>query len=328
MTLTRHLTGRMAIGLLVTIACLLAFAVPVTADGGMKIVSNDWDSQFGDHLTFRLVAQSDAPIVEASLRYRRDDSRLTTRVDVPIETGKEVQAEYTRHLERGEIPPGTPMVYFWTLRDANGQEYRTEPMTFTYQDDRFDWKSLREDGITLYWYEDESNARSLLTAGTKALRRLQDDMGVTMEKPIKIYVYETSKHMQQAVASRSEGYDARVVTLGMVVSEDTMLLLGSHRDARLTIAHELSHLVVGQATRNPYADIPRWLDEGLAMYAEGELPASNRSSLEQAIREGKLISVRSLSGYTGDPTQVDLFYGEVYSLVAYLIGDYGKDKIS
>ena len=37
MTLTRHLTGRMAIGLLVTIACLLAFAVPVTADGGMKI---------------------------------------------------------------------------------------------------------------------------------------------------------------------------------------------------------------------------------------------------------------------------------------------------
>jgi len=37
--------------------------------------------------------------------------------------------------------------------------------------------------------------------------------------------------------------------------------------------------------------------------------------------------VRSLSGYTGDPGQVDLFYGEVYSLVGYLLQTYGKEKM-
>jgi hypothetical protein len=44
----------------------------------------------------------------------------------------------------------------------------------------------------------------------------------------------------------------------------------------------LSHIVVGLATKNPFGDLPRWLDEGLAMYAEGELPARNRRALEQA----------------------------------------------
>ena len=39
------------------------------------------------------------------------------------------------------------------------------------------------------------------------------------------------------------------------------------------------------------------------MYAEGTLPAGYRSALDRAIRKDALISVRSLSGYSGDPEQ-------------------------
>jgi len=322
-------TARQAIvGLLIPVVLLLGLDFSVVADTAIQVISIEHEAQFADHLTFRLVVESDAPIVETTLRYQRESSVLTTKVEVPITAGKHVEVEYVRSLKRGEIPPGTALIYSWTIADESGKEYSTEPITFVYEDDRFDWQILRADGITLYWYEDESNARTLLTAGTDALHRLQDEVGITLEKSIKIFTYQTSSDMQPAVAARSEGYDARVVTLGMAISDDTMLLLGSHRDAKLTIAHELSHLVVGLATKNPYADLPRWLDEGLAMYAEGELPAGNQSALERAIREDRLISVRSLSGYTGDPELVDLYYGEVYSLADYLIDTYGKEKMT
>ena len=64
------------------------------------------------------------------------------------------------------------------------------------------------------------------------------------------------------------------------------------------------------------------------MYSEGELPDGNRRAVEAAIRSDQLISVRSLSGYTSDPDQVDLFYGEVHSLVQYLLQSFGTDKMA
>ncbi len=146
---------------------------------------------------------------------------------------------------------------------------------------------------------------------------------------MKIYVYDSKQDMGPALdVPRSQSYDELTTTLGVLISKDTLLLLGSAAGATQTIAHELTHLVVGQATDNPFqAPLPRWLDEGLAMYNEGSLPDYNQQALAEAIATNSLISVRSLSAYTGDPNQVNLFYGESYSVIDYLLSQYGKDKM-
>ena len=64
------------------------------------------------------------------------------------------------------------------------------------------------------------------------------------------------------------------------------------------------------------------------MYAQGQIQSGNQAALEGAVRDDALISVRSLSGYTSIPEEVDLFYGEVYSLVDYLIRTHGKAKLT
>ena len=324
----RILTRRGVVRLIALAILLLAIRLTVVADSGIAVLSNEHDTAFGDHVTFSLVSESDTPLAETTLRYRRGNGPLTTRVPVPVVPGRRIEAEYVRDLERGEIPPGTSITYYWTIVDQEGAVLRTEPITFVYDDDRFDWHVIDSEGITLLWYEDQAQAARLLERATEALLRIQNEMGVSLVQPVTVYAYQTSRDMQPAVAARSEGYDARVLTLGMAVSEDTLLLLGSHRDAELTIAHELSHLVVGLATKNPYTDLPRWLDEGLAMYAQGQLQSGNQAALERAVRDDTLISVRSLSGYTSIPEEVDLFYGEVYSLVDYLIRTHGKDKLT
>jgi hypothetical protein len=94
------------------------------------------------------------------------------------------------------------------------------------------------------------------------------------------------------------------------------------------IAHELAHLVVSQMTLNPYNELPTWLDEGLAMYAEGELESEFASSLEGAIDNDSLISVQSLcSPFSSFADRASLGYAQSYSLVEYLISSYGQGKM-
>ena len=95
------------------------------------------------------------------------------------------------------------------------------------------------------------------------------------------------------------------------------------------MAHELAHMVVHHAVFGPYGDIPVWLDEGLAVYTEGEqLRSDFRSHLDEAISEDELISVRSLaSSFPTDPDEARLSYAESYSLVVFLLDNYGRDKM-
>ncbi|MFC1919128.1 peptidase MA family metallohydrolase, partial [Chloroflexota bacterium] len=92
--------------------------------------------------------------------------------------------------------------------------------------------------------------------------------------------------------------------------------------------HELAHLVVHQMTFNPYSELPTWLDEGLAMYAEGELEAGYADFLEKAIAEDSLISVRSLaSPFSAYGGQAVLSYAQSYSLVEFLVAGYGQNRM-
>jgi hypothetical protein len=95
------------------------------------------------------------------------------------------------------------------------------------------------------------------------------------------------------------------------------------------LAHELGHMVTHQITYSPFgAILPTWLDEGLAMYAEGKPDPYLESVLQKAITQHKLISVRSLSSpFSAIPDEAYISYAESQSLIRFLIQNYGKDKM-
>ena len=94
------------------------------------------------------------------------------------------------------------------------------------------------------------------------------------------------------------------------------------------IAHELGHLVVHQAVFGPYGELPTWLDEGLAMDAEGNLRSDLQKKLDKAVTNDTLFSVRSISSsFPPDPDEAALCYAESYSVVQFLLDNYGRHKI-
>ncbi len=308
---------------------LLVLAAPAWAQEGLKVELNEYSYEFARSIDFRLIADAPKRVERVFLIYTVGQSGITHKRAADFTPGTSIEASLKWEVGRGDLAPGTLIKYYWRLEADDGTVFKTDPVSFRYEDNRFRWRSLQSGSITLYWYKGtEDSARALLEAAAKALERLQEEMGIEFKGVVNIYVYASRGDMRDAIPSHSQVFDEATVTLGMVLSEDTIVVLGSASDVEETIAHEISHLVVGKAVENPLASpLPRWLDEGLAMYAQGELPARNALALEEALREDKLISVRSLSGYVGEPEKVDLFYAEAYSLVEFLLKEYGRDKM-
>jgi hypothetical protein len=230
-------------------------------------------------------------------------------------------------VKLGGLPPGSTVEYWWWVEDASGQDVETVPTEVHYDDTRYSWRSLTEGKVTIYWYNgSESFARELMSAAQQALDRLADDTGAYLEKPAKLYIYASSEDLKGAMVHPQEW------TGGVAYTRHGIMAIGIGPDdidwGKTTIAHELTHLVIGQITLNPYNNLPTWLDEGLAMHNEGELGPGFTSYLVWAIDEDRLISVQSLSSpFSAYPEEAYLSYAQSYSLVEYLIYTYGQEKM-
>ena len=82
------------------------------------------------------------------------------------------------------------------------------------------------------------------------------------------------------------------------------------------------------AVRGPYRNLPAWLEEGVAVYGQSEPLPDMTSALEAAIKSNRPFTVRALSSASVAESggNVGLFYGQSYSIVRFLIDEYGEAK--
>lgn len=288
--------------------------------------------EFPTAITFNLEAESSTPITKIKFQYQIDklSSIPVTSVAFPeFESARKVKTSWTwnmRHI--GGLPPGTEVKYWWLLENAEGKTVETSLSTVRFADSRYSWKSSTYSKVNLFWYKgDPSFAQELLQAAQEALQRLAVDTGVQLERVARIYIYASTADLQGAMVYPQEW------TGGVAFSAHSIIALGiapGNLDwGKRAIAHELAHLVIYQKTFSCSETIlPTWLEEGLAMYAEGELTAEFRLVLDQAIQQDALISVRTLSSpFPAQRQQALLSYAESFSIVDFLIQTSGKDKI-
>lgn len=325
------LPRRAGLILLAALVALIAGAAWAAA-AGIEVVKETHENRFPDSLVFTIQARGDAPIQEATLLYTVTGGAVkgTNRGVPEFQPGTEISA--TVKIETGNkkyLPPGTGITYWWELKDAAGNTLKTESQTFSYDDQRFKWESLEKGGITLYWYSGgRDRAEKILNAALNAVNRLSKEADVQYNQPMKIWVYRTKSEMDPALPQNSPTYQEQTVTLGVRLSSDVMALLGDHPEVLDTVAHETSHMVINQAIENPFGQLPTWLGEGLAMYAQGDLPPGHKRELEAAKRADQLYSPKTLTSYVGDPSKVNLFYAQSYSFVDFLIKEFGREKMN
>jgi hypothetical protein len=320
----------------VTLTCVILLlltmiSLPVQAESGPEVLHSSVKKSFPMLLTFNLEAASSAEIVDIRLSYQLDRTgfaEVTSETFVEFSPDTEVEVAWTLELLRiGGLPAGTGISFWWTIEDANGRVTSTAPAAITFDDNRYDWQSLTEGRVTLHWYDgDNQFAEELMEAAQEALERLAEGTGAQLEKPADIYIYANASALQGAMIFPAEW------TGGVAFTRFGIIAIGISYEnlawGRNAVAHELSHLVIHQITLNPYNSLPVWLDEGLAMHGEETISPQYTSQLYEAIQTDSLLSVRSLSSpFSAYSELAYLSYAESYSIVEYLISEYGQPKM-
>ncbi len=314
---------------LLAVVGALSLSPPSLSAQALTVTDDGVENRFPDEIEFRVSAQSDQPIEEIRLRYTILPDGTTASGVPEFEPAASVSTSFT--LAGNEppqiyLPPGTRIDYHWEVEDAAGNTATTPETSIVYEDTRFQWSTVEADGVIVHYYSgSEDDARAMLDVAEDTIAEMSDLLGATIDFPVNVRIYDSSGDMQPALQRRSESYEAQITTAGVRVSSDTVLVLGNV--SFITLRHELTHVVTAAAGEGPFGQMPAWLDEGTAVYAQGDAGGFG-AAVEQAIDRGNVFSVRSITSYPGDPDKVNLFYGQSWSLVSFLIDTYGEEKFA
>jgi hypothetical protein len=300
--------------------------------GQIEVSRNQAEARFPDAITFYLAASSPDSIESVELEFGTDAAACGESIAriVPEDflPGTAIATEWTWDLRRtGPLPPGTTVWWRWILRDGSGAEVTTPDLSLVVEDNQHAWRETAADPLQLHWYTGNTGfAETLLDAGETALGTIRQAMGVEYEGDIRLYIYNDSIEMQSATLFAPDWSG------GLAFPEHSAVLIAIAPDelewGRRVVAHELTHVVVGQYTFSCLDSTPPWVSEGLAMYAEGEPEKELVATLDEAVQQGTLLPVRSLSqSFSNDPYLAYLAYAQSYSLVAYLVEEYGPEEM-
>ena len=316
--------------LLLTLA-LLMVTLPAAAQGTITVSNDEPLLEFPDRLTFRAKFQNDRPIEKVELEYGVDQwtcGTVIAKAFPEITPGKDVSTEWTwEKKQSGSQPPGSQIWWRWHIFDDQGKEIVTNRKETVWLDDQHDWQTVSGDNINLHWYDGGSSFGSELhQSAVKSLADLAQVTGLRTAKPIDLYIYGNNQDMKDAILFEPSW------TGGLAYPDHNIVIIGITTDqmewGKRTQAHELTHALVGQLTFSCLSDMPTWLLEGLAMYGEGGLDQASQAQFDAALADDALLPVRSLSGgFSEESDKANVSYAQSYSLVQFLIEQYGQAKM-
>ena len=296
-----------------------AKTAPTVSDAGVT-------DSFPDGMSFAVTASSDSPINDLKIRYKILPDGTSANASPKFQPSTSVTASFNLGGADLYLPPGTVVEYHWEATDADGDQSRTETASFFYDDVRFQWTPLESNGITVYYYSgSQDDAQAMLQTGTETIGSMSQLLGANITYPIKVWIYKNNNDMRPALQRRSATFEASVITEGVRVASDTVLILGNGSFS--TLRHELTHVVTHAAGESALGHLPAWLDEGTAVYGQND-PGGFGDAVDQAVRRGNVFSVRQITSSPGDPSAVNLFYGQSWSFVKYLNDTYGPEKFA
>jgi len=328
----RRIQILLALTLTISVSLRL-FAVPSVLAAPQADVTNDQPViQFPNTITFHAKITGTANITSVVLEYGTEQltcGDVIAKAFPEFTPGKSINAEWTWDMRQsGSLPPGATIWWRWRYTDENGNETVSDQKTIAWLDSEHNWKTVNKGKLNLHWYSgNQEFAQELLNAAQSGLDFNRTKSGLIAESPIDLYIFANTNDLKDAVLYEPSW------TGGQAFSEHDIVILGIAQNeldwGKDAIVHELTHVLVGHLTFSCLGAVPTWLNEGLAVYSEGELDSASQTQLDEAIRDDTLLTVRSLSaGFSEVPDKAYLSYSQSYSLVKFLIETYQQEKMT
>ena len=325
----RRLAPGLVLGL-VAGAWLGAAAPPARAADPVTFGTASVSSTFlsGISISEPVSMPSDVRRVDALVRTGDSDRTFTTPVSLPGPGGSVLQYRFS--TPSGALIPNTLVDLAFRVTLSDGTSVTGPTSTVRYEDTRYTWQTITGSLVRVHWIDGSRDfGRGALAIAEKAVRSAASLLGVAETDPIDFFIYgdRTAFYDVLGPATRENVGAAAFPEIRTVIA-NISTTDPSDPVVAIYLPHELTHVVFGDATANPYHRPLHWLNEGLAVYLSQGYDSGSRHSVESAADDGSLMPLTALSGQF--PTSADRFnlaYDEAVSGVDFMVQTYGRDAV-
>jgi hypothetical protein len=295
-----------------------------------QVESIDYSIVFPEKISFFFTGLSKKKINDIKVNFKTGDRKTLQYgyMDFQTEENNKVSGvmDFRINTSNGYIPPGSTITWNLIIYFDDGSQISTESNEFIMLDTRFDdWDFIEGNNVTIYYRYSKSRAKTLLKECELLIKDMESIVGKTEEK-ITLTLYNNYSEMIEAVRSKSKTSDRELITAGQAFDEASVVLVLAGRNDIGTSTHEIMHVLVGRATDGSI-NLPLWLNEGLAEYANRDKTVSYDLYLEWGIGTNQLKPLNQLRTFPGDPKLTLVAYGQSRSVVRYMINNYGYDTM-
>ena len=187
---------------------------------------------------------------------------------------------------------------------------------------------MAEGLVEVYYYGPlKTRAELILEAAAQAINKMGSLLGIKPSEALKIIAYNNARDLIPAQPFESKTSERELLLEGVTFPEYGVFLMISGVDRPDgVVSHEITHVLVGELTKNAYVDIPAWLNEGLAEYGNINRDPTNDTRLSQAIAQKDVLELRTTQTPPGISSDRLLMYSQGYAVIKYMIDTYGEDK--
>ena len=312
-------------GLLVAVVlAALVAPPPAAAFSGFGTISAD--STYGVQMRFSVQLPGGPPDkLELLLRFAGSDSTIVA----PVQPGS-TSATYVWDAKDRPITPNTTIGYQWRAK-TGGQVTLSAHKSLLYDDDRpgLDWHSARIGAATVHWYGGaEAQARHFGSISADAALAAEKLLGHDLVGPLDIFVYVSHDDFFGALGPGAREWIG-AATFPSIRTIFMWLGGGSSSYLERTMTHEVTHVVFGDATRNPFHDPAKWFNEGLAVWSEQQSASGHAGAVRSAADAGQLLAFDGITeSFPISDQAARLAYDEGATMVAMIIDRYGRDAIA
>lgn len=180
----------------------------------------------------------------------------------------------------------------------------------------------------IYYYENQTLVERSDKILANARNRVINLLGDSLDYKPSIYLFDNIEEFNKLVAGNFPDWGAAAAIperrLVAVKSPDKFNL---SKDINELLTHEYAHLIT--AYKAGYKEVPRWLDEGLAMYISMEWSWSDNLAMSKAAVFGNLISISEIENVNRfNENKAQIAYAISYLSVEYLVDEYGSNAVN
>jgi hypothetical protein len=323
--------------LVLLIGATLAPGMPTEASAETTIRLSTVSNEYPSRLVFRVAASSStANITDVTLSYSitgRGTSALA-KPDQEITPATDVNTDVVVQVNSGAsyIPVGSEFKYRWVMTTDDGETFESPEETFFYLPRDQEWESVSNEIMQVWFHGNkQALAEDYLAAGLETWEKVGIELlnAELRVKPVKVVLFDNEAEMDPARPGAGSGsFDAAVTTCGTKVTADIVLVIPvscGTDDRTDTLRHEFGHIINEAAGEGPLGQLPSWVDEGTAVYAQSTVGDNYLQAFDTGVNRDRLIPFGQMGTPSADAGGVNLFYGQAYQMVLYLIEKEGPE---